>query len=351
MGQGDCRADIINSMKIIEDKNFKDLTTFRIGGKIKYYAEVKSESEIKEAVRFAKAKNLPIFIVGDGSDFLASDRVYEGLVIKYTDNGLKFEIRDSEVLVTAGAGLKWDKLVEETVKRNLQGLECLSGVPGTVGAAPIQNVGAYGQEVSDTFYKLEAYDIENEERKVFTKGDCKFGYRDSIFKSKENWQKYLIVSVTFKLDKDGKPNVSYESLKSSVSDGATLQEVREIVLKTRREKLEDPKKIGNAGSFFKNPVINADEKVRIEKEFADAKIFPFGNMYKISAAWLIEKAGWKGKAEDGAAVSPKHALILINKSGQASAEDVYKLSEMVMRDVFWKFGVNLEREVQLINFD
>lgn len=338
-------------MKIIEDKNFKDLTTFRIGGKIKYYAEVKSENEIKEAIRFSKTKNLPIFIVGDGSDFLASDRAYEGLVIKYTGDDLKFEIQDSEVFVTAGAGLEWDKLVEETVKRNLQGLECLSGVPGTVGAAPIQNMGAYGQEVSDTFYKLEAYDIKGEGWKIFTKEDCKFGYRDSIFKSKENWQKYLIVSVTFKLDKDGKPNVSYESLKNSVAEGATLEEVREAVLKTRKEKLEDPKKIGNAGSFFKNPVINADEKVRIEKEFTDARIFPFGDMYKISAAWLIDKAGWKGKAEDGAAVSPKHALILVNKSGRASAEDVYKLSEMIIKDVSEKFGVNLEREVQLINFD
>ncbi|HAU65373.1 MAG: UDP-N-acetylenolpyruvoylglucosamine reductase [Candidatus Woesebacteria bacterium GW2011_GWA1_40_43] len=350
MGQGDCRVDIISSMKIIEDKKFKDLTTFRIGGKIKYYVEVKSEGEIREMIRFAKTNNLPIFIVGDGSDFLASDRKYEGLVIKYTGDGLKFEVQDSEVFVTAGAGLNWDKLVEETVKRNLQGLECLSGVPGTAGAAPIQNMGAYGQEVADTFYKLEAYDIQNEEHKTFTKEDCKFGYRESVFKDKENWQKYLIISVTFKLSKDGKPNTSYESLKNSVGEGATLQEVRKAVLKTRKEKLEDPKEVGNAGSFFKNPVIDVDEKVRIEKEFADAKIFPFKNMYKVSAAWMIERAGWKGKSEDGVAVSPKHALILINKSGYASAEDVYKLSEMIIKDVSEKFGVKLEREVQLINF-
>lgn len=337
-------------MKIIRNKTFKELTTFRIGGKVKYYIEVKNDLEIKEAVKFAKSENLQIFVLGGGSDFLASDKDFDGIVIKYTGNELVFETENSEVFVSAGGGLEWDKLVEETVKRNLQGLECLSGIPGTVGASPIQNVGAYGAEMSDTFYKLEAFDIENEKKVEFLKDECKFGYRESVFKNEDYWQKFVITKVTFRLSKNTKPEINYESLKNVLPPGSNLLQIRNAVLEIRHEKLEDPVKIGNAGSFFKNPIINEIQKNNLQKKFADSKIFSFGKIYKVSAAWLIEKCGWRGENLGGAAVSSKHSLILINKTGKASADEVYQLSEVIIKDVYEKTGIKLEREVQLINF-
>lgn len=337
-------------MEIIKNKSFKKLTTFRIGGKVKYYVEVKNVSEIKGAIHYAKTNKLPIFVLGGGSDFLASDNTFEGLVIKYSGSKLEFETQDSKVFVTGEGGLSWDKLVEETVKRNLAGLECLSGIPGTVGASPIQNVGAYGQEMSNTFYKLLAFSIDDEKMVTFTKDECKFGYRESVFKNEKYWQRYLITNVTFKLDRSTKPNISYESLKGVVDENATLQAVRNAVLTMRNQKLEDPEEFGNAGSFFKNPIIGSIQKNNLQRKFPDAKIFSFGDIYKVSAAWLIDKCGWKGREFGGAAVSSKHVLILINKSGKASAEDVYNLSEIIIHDVYKKTGIKLEREVQLINF-
>jgi len=333
-------------MKILENKSFKDLTTFRIGGRIKYYAEVKNSDEIFEALDFAVSKNLPIFLIGGGSDFLASEKIFDGLVIKYTGND--YSINGDTI--TAEGGMIWDDFVKVAVENKLGGIECLSGIPGTVGASPVQNIGAYGQEMKDTFFKLEAIDVEERKKVEFGPNDCKFGYRESIFKDKKYWQKYLILSVSFKLKKGGNPGVTYESLKGAIGENPTLLEVREAVLKVRAQKLEDPKEFGNAGSFFKNPIVDAAKKKDLESHFPDVKIFPSGNLYKVSAAWLIDKTGLKGKEVGGAVVSTKHALILINKSGSATADDVFSLSDMVINEVFNKFGVRLEREVQLINF-
>jgi len=289
---------------------FKDLTTFKIGGPIKHFFEVKSDEEIIKASQLAKKDNLKIFILGKGSDILVSDREFDGLVIKYT--GKNIERTGNKVI--AGAGVRWDDLVKFSVEHNLQGLECLSGIPGTVGASPVQNLGAYGQEVKDTLLNLGAFDFKSEKFVNFSSKDCEFGYRESFFKKPENWQKYLITSVTFKLSK-------YEDTDLS------LQNIRDEILRVRGEKLEDPKEVGNAGSFFKNPIVEG---------------------HKISAGWLIEKAGWKGKTYKGVGVSSKNALILINKSGKASSSDVYDLSKRIINDVKKKFGVTLEPEVQFI---
>jgi len=332
-------------MQIIEGKSFKDLTTFRIGGVIKYLAEVKDRNELEEAVSYAKKNNLKIFTIGGGSDFLASDNNFEGLVIKYVGDTIQL----TDNVVTAEAGLSWDDLVKFTVEHELGGMESLSGIPGTVGGAPIQNIGAYGQEISDTFLKLTAYDIENEKFVTFEKDECEFAYRESIFKKKSHWQKYIITDVSFKLSKNAKPEKIYESLKSLVNENSTIKEIREAVLKTRNEKLENPNEFGNAGSFFKNPIITKEQKENLEKNYPDVKVFPFENQFKTSAAWLIENSGWKGKSFEGAAVSSKHALILINK-GSATAKDMLDLSEKIINDVNDKFGIKLEREVQLINF-
>lgn len=293
---------------------FKDLTTFRIGGPIKYFFEVKSDKEIIEVGKFAKENNLKIFVLGSGSDILASDKEFDGIVVKYIGDDIKLE---GDNVVTAEAGLSWDELVKFSVEHNLQGIECMSGIPGTVGASPIQNIGAYGQEVRDTLLSLRAFDFKSEKFLNFSKNDCEFGYRESFFKKSENWQKYLITSVSFKLTKYKDTDLS-------------LQNIRDEILRVRKEKLEDPKEIGNAGSFFKNPIVE-------------------GN--KISAGFLIEKAGWKGKSYKGAAVSAKNALILINKSGKASSSDVNELSKLIINDVKKKFGITLEPEVQFVGFE
>lgn len=334
-------------MKFQEDKNFKDLTTFRVGGIIKYYIETESVDEIKEVSLFAKENNLPLFVLGGGSDFLASDEEFNGVVIKYTGNSYKI----NGEFVTGDAGLSWDKLVEVSVDNDLTGLECLSGIPGTVGASPIQNIGAYGSEMAAYFYELKALNLQTGEIVTFSKEDCNFGYRESIFKTKSYWQKYVILNVTFKLSKNISTKINYESLKGVVDDGASIKEIREAVLKVRAEKLENPKENGNAGSFFKNPIIEKDKKDEILSNYPDVKIYPFEDKFKVSAGWLIEKAGLKGKELGGAAVSPKHSLILINKTGEATAKEIYDLSEIIIGEVDKKFGIKLEREVQLINFD
>ena len=334
-------------MKILENKTFKELTTFHIGGKIKYYAEVGSEREICEALYFADKEKLPVFILGGGSDFLASDRDFNGLVIKYT--GKKYSIKGETV--TAEGGMLWDDLVGAAVLAGLSGMECLSGIPGTVGASPVQNIGAYGQELKDIFVKLKAFSIGDGRFVEFNREDCRFGYRESVFKDKKYWQKYLITEVTFRLNRERKNENIYESLKGEIGSDPTLSEIRDAVLKVRAQKLENPAEFGNAGSFFKNPIISRDQKECLEKVFPDAKIYPFENGFKVSAGWLIENAGLKGAVWGGAAVSSKHALIIINKTGSATSGDVVSLSEMIIKNVFDKFGIKLEREVQFVNFD
>lgn len=335
--------EIVNMLPV----SFSDLTTFKVGGKINKYFEVESIEEIVSATAFAKDSKLPVFIIGGGSDLLVSDKDFDGVVIKFIGDSYKI---DGNVL-SADAGLSWDKLVGIAVDNDLQGLECLSGIPGTVGASPVQNIGAYGAEISNTFEKLEAFNLESGLVEIFDKKKCKFGYRESIFKSKEYWQKYLIINVFFRLNKSGKPVVNYESLKGLVNENSTLFEIREAVLKIRNEKLENPNEHGNAGSFFMNPIIDADKKHELEEKYPEVKVYPFEDKFKVSAGWLIENVGLKGRRLGGAAVSPKHALILINLTGTATAEDIYNLSELIVSEVYKKFKIKLEREVQLINFN
>ena len=333
----------------IVDPKFSNLTSFRVGGKIKKYFEVKTEKEIDNAIKYAKENSLPLFVIGGGTDILVSDKDFDGVVIKFTGDNLKWNVGENEI--TAQAGMPWDKLVEYSVERNLQGVECLSGIPGTVGASPVQNIGAYGQELADTFVKLIAYNIKTRKFETFNKKDCKFGYRESIFKEKSHWQKYIICSVTLELVKNGKSKAEYESLKKYInSKNPTLLEIRNAVQKVRVERLENPEEVGNAGSFFKNPIITSSEKSKLELKFPNIKIYPFEDRFKIPAAWLVENAGWKGKTYKDAGVSTKHALVLINKTGHASAKEIYDLSQRIIDDVNKKFGVKLEREVQLINF-
>ncbi len=342
----------MRKLRIFENKRFSDLTTFRIGGRIKYYTEVENKDQICEAVSLAKKKKLEIFVLGGGSDILVSDKDFSGIAIKYVGTTISY-LGDGKIKAEAGA--IWDDLVNFSVEKNLQGLECMSGIPGTVGASPIQNIGAYGQELKNSFFSLIAFDINSEKFVEFDKSDCEFAYRESFFKKKENWQKYMISDVTFQLKTDAKPQVSYDSLKNYLKErkinDPTLLEVRKAVLRIRAGKFENPKDVGNAGSFFQNPVVDAKKIQDLRKNYSDIPCFDNGDgTYKCFAGWFIENSGWKGKVYKGAGVSPRHALILINPESKAKADDVYELSEKIINDVDKKFGVKLKREVQLINF-
>jgi UDP-N-acetylmuramate dehydrogenase len=253
------------------------------------------------------------------------------------------------VIVSAGAGVNWDDLVEWTVEHNLYGLENLSFIPGTVGASPVQNIGAYGAEIKDYIEKVETISTADFTRKTFGRDDCGFGYRYSIFKGSEKG-KYLVTQVSFRLFSSPVFNLEYSALRDELrSNKITLREVREAVISIRKRKLPDPEVTGNAGSFFKNPVIPAADATILKVKnpavplYADAPGFT-----KVAAGWLIEQCGWKGRKSGNAAVHEKQALVLIN-CGNATGQEILSLSEEIKVSVQEKFGIKLEREVEVIN--
>lgn len=341
-------------MKIIKDKLFKELTTFKVGGSATFFIRVDNKEEIKKAAEFAKKKSLKIFMLGGGSDILVSDSGLDAVVLSFEGKKVGLEKKGNKTLITAQAGLKWDDLVERAVEKDLQGIESLSGIPGSVGASPIQNIGAYGTELKDNFVSLTAYDFEKEMFVKFNKEDCEFSYRESIFKRKKTWRRYAIVDITLELINNGKPNISYQSLKDYLLEkgveSPSLVEVREAVVEIRAQKLENPEEIPNAGSFFKNPIVEEKKLNELKEKYPDIYSFPFNGNIKLYAGWLIEKTGWKGKTYKSAAVSSKNALVIVNPK-DATAEDIKELSEKIQEDVFKKFGIKLKKEVQFIGFD
>lgn len=339
-------------LNIKKNVDLKDKTTFKVGGRAEFYVEVFTEDELIEAVDFAKEKSLPIFYIGGGSNILIDDDGLKGLVIKYMDQNTEFIDEGEHYKVKAGAGLEWDKLVEESVSRNLQGIECLSGIPGLVGAAPMQNIGAYGQELKDVFVQLTAYDRVQEKQLIFKKEECDFGYRTSIFKRPENKGRYLILNITLKLNKNGTPSLKYKSLTDFLNEkgieNPTLQQTREAVLELRGSKLEDPGVIGNAGSFFKNPIVDQSKLDTIKEKYPDLPSYETDDgKYKLFAGWLIDKAGWRGKTIGNARVSDKNALVLTNP-GSATASDLKQLAYSIQQDIKEKFDVELEPEVNIL---
>ncbi|MCF7819907.1 MAG: UDP-N-acetylmuramate dehydrogenase [Candidatus Pacebacteria bacterium] len=327
-------------------------TTFSIGGKAKYLVEAENLADIRQAVEIAKDKEVPLLIIGGGSNLLISDRDFEGLVIVNKLKGIK-EIRErnsNEVLVTAKAGEVWDDLVKYTTKRNYWGLENLAYIPGTVGACPVQNIGAYGREIKDTFVSLEALNIEDLTLRTFYLKDCNFGYRSSIFKEGLKG-KYIIVSVTFKLSLLPAPALDYGSLQEEINKevvNINAEDVRLAVEKIRKSKLPEPKEFGNAGSFFKNPEISQEEFEKLKEKFPDIKYYDLpSGLVKVPAGWLIERAGWKGKDLGLAGVWHQQALIVVNKGG-ASFNDIKFLTKTIICEVKDKFGIELTPEVNII---
>lgn len=349
------------TLDIRENYPLKDLTTLKIGGPARYFAEVSCDGDIVEALSFAKGRQLPVFVLGGGSNVLVSDEGFNGLVIRNMVMGIKERVDGSSVFVTAGAGEKWDELVRQCVENNWQGLECLSGIPGTAGAAPVQNIGAYGQSVSGAVHEVCAIDTHASLTLRFSNSECGFGYRKSIFNT-DSAGRYIITSVTFRLAADGAPDLGYKELKNYFTEGreATLSDVREAVLAIRNSKgllaAEGSDGFKSAGSFFKNPVIPAAQLAFVSKEVERAggcKSWawpqPSGEV-KVSAACLIQSAGFGcGHREGDAGISPRHALCLINYNN-ATAAEMLGFAKQIQNRVHDKFGIFLKPEVQFAGF-
>ena len=338
-------------MEIKEHYNIKQLNTFGIKVDAKYFTEVASVSEVKEAVEYSERLKLPVLILGGGSNLLFT-KDFNGIVIKINLKGIaKLGEDDRQVYIKASAGENWDEFVNYCCDAGYYGLENLSLIPGNVGASPIQNIGAYGVEIKDHFHELEFYDFAKRGIRVFINSDCNFGYRNSIFKN-ELRQKGVVLSVTFKLDKIPAFKTEYGAIKEELDRmelvNLTAKDIRKAVIKIRRSKLPDPAETGNAGSFFKNPVVTIKKYNELLARFPKPVSYKqYDGSYKLAAGWLIDQCGWKGYREGDAGVHKNQALVLVNY-GNATGKEIYNLSEKIKTSVFKKFGVELEREVNVI---
>jgi len=318
----------------------------------KYFVEIHSEEELKQVLITEEYSNYQKLILGGGSNILFT-KDFDGLVIKNSISGIKLVDEDNaKVIIEAGAGVIWDKFVLYCVSNNYGGIENLSYIPGTVGAAPIQNIGAYGQELEETFYELNGIYVDNCETKNFNKSECGFSYRSSIFKN-ELKNKFVITSVRLKLNKNHSAILSYAPVKEEVEKRnikhPTIKDIREIVIDIRKSKLPDPVEIGNAGSFFKNPVITKEKFKVLNEEYSDLKhFFVDEDNVKISAAWLIEKCGWKGKKIGDVGTHKMQPLVIVNY-GNATGKEVYSMAIKIKDEVKKRFGITFENEVNVIN--
>ncbi len=342
-------------MTITENILLKDHTTFRIGGPARYFVVVKSVEELREAITFAQEKNLAYFVLGGGSNVLISDAGFSGLVIKNEIMGIQENILDTNTTeIIVGAGENWDAFVAYAVSHGLYGIENLSLIPGTVGAAPVQNIGAYGVEIKDTIQWVEVFDAQENMIKKFTNQECEFEYRDSVFKKVE-YKKYIITRVCFLLKKNGVVRADYKDIANYIESHAlniselSLKLMREIVIDIRTNKLPDVKAVGTAGSFFKNPIISQEKYNELKIKYQDMPSFPAANNnVKIPAAWLLDKlCGFKGYRDGDVGVYQNQALVLVN-FGNASAQDILSLAEKMIACVKEKTGIELEKEVQII---
>lgn len=338
-------------MQFRENIPLAPYTTFRIGGPARWFAEAATEAEIVEAVEFARERGLPLFALGGGSNLLVADEGFAGLVVRVALKGIA---QEGDVFEVA-AGEDWDGFVTHAVKRGYAGIECLAGIPGTVGGTPIQNVGAYGQEVSETIVQVRALHVPTQKFVEFSNKDCGFAYRRSIFNATERG-KYIVTRVRYALQQGGQPRIAYVDLKKHFGGSAepSLAEVSAAVREIRRGKgmyiVEGDPDARSAGSFFKNPVVAAAEYARIAaQEGCEVPHYPADEgRVKIPAAWLLERAGFhKGYALGAAGVSSKHTLALVNRGG-AKAADIFALRDRIIAAVEAQFGIRLEPEPVLL---
>ena len=334
---------------ISENISLQPHNTFGIDVKSKRFARFSNIDELTSIL--SHRNNDPLLVLGGGSNVLLTQD-FKGLVLKNEIKGYEIIAENEDnVIVKAGAGEVWHEFVLRNIENNFGGTENLSLIPGSVGASPMQNIGAYGVEIKDIFVELEAFHIETGEIHIFTHKECHFGYRESIFK-REKKGEYIIVSVTYRLTKKHKINVVYgailEELQKSNISQPTIRSVSDAIIAIRSSKLPDPKEIGNAGSFFKNPVIAISILNEIKKTQPTVPNYPALNgQVKLAAGWLIEKAGWKGKRIENYGVHKNQALVLVNYGG-STGQQILDLSSQIISDVKKKFGVCLEREVNII---
>lgn len=337
-------------MKIFRNYDLTKLNTFGISVQAKFFTQLDSESDLKELFLSPEFKNNSRLFLGGGSNILFTKN-FDGIVVLNKLKGIEIlEENFKEVLVRSMGGEIWHDLVLFSVDRNYWGIENLSLIPGTVGAAPMQNVGAYGVELKDVLEEVEVYEIETGIKKVFKKEECEFGYRESVFKNGLKG-KYFISAIVLRLNKKEKLNINYKALQEYLKENKieikSSKNISEAVVSIRKSKLPDPLLIGNAGSFFKNIYIDNKKAEEIKTKYSDVPLFEDGNLIKISAAWLIEKCGWKGKKIGNVGMHEKQALVLVNYGG-ATGEEIKNFSEEIIVSVFSKFGLKLEREVNLI---
>lgn len=339
------------SLSIKQNTSLKLLNTFGIEAQAQYFAFVHTPQQLIELISNNKLRGLPKLILGDGSNVLFTKN-YQGLVIKNAIKGISLLKEDDQYAwVEVGAGENWHDFVMYCVNKGYGGLENLSLIPGTVGAAPIQNIGAYGVELKDCFFQLEAVSLRDGSIHIFTHQQCQFGYRDSIFKNSHK-QQFAITSVVFQLNKQPKFYTDYHSLKEALErlspSSLNIRMISDAVIHIRQSKLPDPKKIGNAGSFFKNPIISHAQFTELQKKYTHLPHFiQNDHSIKINAAWLIEQCGWKGKRIGHVGVYDKQSLVIVNYGTENSAE-ILDLASKIQASVDQEFGIRLEAEVQLI---
>lgn len=335
-------------MEVHTNIPLKNFTTMKLGGPARFFVEVRTVEELLAVHRNATSKHIPVFILGGGSNVIAKDEGFAGMIIRIRIPG--FEIINDDINTTSikiGAGENWDETVKKTVDMHLTGIETMSAIPGTVGAAPVQNVGAYGQEIADTLISLEAYDSKTDTIVTLTNEQCKFAYRDSIFRNSEKGR-YVILNITIQLSKNIPQPPFYDSLQAYFDEHSikifTQQTVRDAVIAIRKDKLPDPTLLPNSGSFFKNAIVEKWQIDELKKTHPDMKTFDMpGGMFKIPTGWLIEQAGLKGQLLHGMRIHDKNALVLINESAK-SYNDLSEARNQIIGAVRDKFRIQIEQE-------
>ncbi|MDG1148123.1 MAG: UDP-N-acetylmuramate dehydrogenase [Crocinitomicaceae bacterium] len=329
--------------------NLKEHNTFGISVNSSRFATFTSVDDLTQVL--AKREDSKLLILGGGSNILFT-KDFDGLVLKNEIKGFEIIHQDNDIVqIKVGAGEVWHDFVMKCIDLRFAGIENLSLIPGSVGASPMQNIGAYGVEIKDVFVELEAYHINSGKTKIFSKEECQFGYRESVFK-REFKDQYIITSVTYELNMSSRVNSSYGAIQHELESNGikhpTIKDISNAVIKIRSSKLPNPKEIGNAGSFFKNPIVGKDVLSKLQNTFEKVPNYPAPEgKVKLAAGWLIEQAGWKGKTVGNHGVHKNQALVLVNYS-DALGDEILTLSTQIINDVTEKFGVTLEREVNII---
>ncbi len=338
-------------MLIVQNNiSLKKYNSFGIDVSAKHFVEINSEDDLQQLFQQTDIVKNPILVLGGGSNTLFTKN-FEGLLVHINIKGIDFTVQGEDVFLTAGAGVVWNDLVQFAVNHNFYGLENLSLIPGSVGASPIQNIGAYGVEIKDVLYSCKAFEMATHSFKTFSNNDCQFSYRESIFKQSLKG-KYIITEVIFKLKLKAEFNIEYGAIANELHTRGiqhpTLADISKVVSDIRVSKLPDPSTIGNAGSFFKNPIVEVELYEQLYNQYPNMVAFKVSETsYKLAAGWLIEQCGWKGKSIGNVGTWKNQALVLVNMN-HASGIEIYEFSSQIIDSVINKFGVNLEREVNIL---